>query len=645
MYSVSVPISMDNIDRLDSKRLLESLKALDAKRVMLGLGVYQMQPQRRADLMERLRTWCDFFHQHGFEVCAWNWSFWIDPPHQYTPIHLLQAAAVVPHEVCPADRDFICFASDYLAQVAECGVDMILFDDDLRFSQLEGGHVGCLCDRHVEMINRRTGEDLSREELVERILAGGKNRYRDAWIDANGQSLESFARAVRASVDAVAPQVRIGFCACFSSWDLDGVGAKRLARLLAGEHTKPFIRLIGAPYWATKEHWGNQLQDVIELERMESSWTKDGDIEIVAEGDCYPRPRLHCPASYLELFDLAMRATGATDGILKYALDYVSGIDYEAGYVDFHKKNRALYGQVEAFFDEKTLYGVRIYEFAQKAADIELDGRTERERCLYMSFFSSAARSLAACSIPTTYEGDGVCGAAFGASARYLTDGMRKNGLIIDAEAALILHRQGIDVGICEEGRAYATAIEHFRSPDEYVSTEGMQIYAHVFSTNIQVCSEARVSERKEGLSHTEVLEENARLVPMSYLYENSNGERYLVLNFNTRYEGKHLSTSAMRHYARSRQYADAIPYLSRGKHLPAFCFGNPNLYTVVKKERGGMTVGLWNCFADPILTPRITLDGAYREIRTLNCEGHLDKNTVTLSEIPAYGFAAFAVN
>ena len=39
MYSVSVPISMDNIDRMDAQKLLDALRALDAKRVMLALGV------------------------------------------------------------------------------------------------------------------------------------------------------------------------------------------------------------------------------------------------------------------------------------------------------------------------------------------------------------------------------------------------------------------------------------------------------------------------------------------------------------------------------------------------------------------------------------------------------------------------------
>ena len=63
----------------------------------------------------------------------------------------------------------------------------------------------------------------------------------------------------------------------------------------------------------------------------------------MAEGDVYPRPRINCPASYLEGFDTAIRASGCTDGILKYGLDYTANADYETGYARFHERNTPLY--------------------------------------------------------------------------------------------------------------------------------------------------------------------------------------------------------------------------------------------------------------------------------------------------------------
>lgn len=80
----------------------------------------------------------------------------------------------------------------------------------------------------------------------------------------------------------------VGACACLTSWDIDGTDAAELLGILAGK-TRPFARLIGAPYWAAKGEWGSKLQDVIELEKMESSWTESENIELFAEGGFLPK--------------------------------------------------------------------------------------------------------------------------------------------------------------------------------------------------------------------------------------------------------------------------------------------------------------------------------------------------------------------
>ena len=56
------------------------------------------------------------------------------------------------------------------------------------------------------------------------------------------------------------------------------------------------------------------------------------------------------------------------------------------------------------------------------------------------------------------------------------------------------------------------------------------------------------------------------------------------------------------------------------------------------------MAVGLWNCFADDIKKPVVTLDKEYKEIKFINCEGELSGNKVTLSYMKPYSFAAFEV-
>ena len=318
--------------------------------------------------MKEFEENCKYFKNQGFEVGAWFWTFMLENNTQFRNMRSIQGTEIK-NFMCPTDENFVKFATDYISDIAKCGVSLIMFDDDFRYGHLAESPA-CLCDRHIEMINEITGENSTREELKEYILSGKKNKFRDAYLKANGDAFRSLAASVRAAVDKVNPEVRVGACACITSWDVDGTDAYELAKILAG-NTQPFVRLIGAPYWARRQSWGNALQDVIEVERLECTWTRHDDIEIFSEGDVFPRPRYYCPASYLEGFDTALRASGCTDGILKYGLDYTSIADYEKGYAAFHERNRELYKAIDESFGNKNHCGVRVYESMKKFADMD----------------------------------------------------------------------------------------------------------------------------------------------------------------------------------------------------------------------------------------------------------------------------------
>jgi hypothetical protein len=408
-----------------------------------------------------------------------------------------------------------------------------------------------------------------------------------------------------------------------TSWDIDGTDARELATILAGE-TKPLLRLIGAPYWAVNKSWGNSLQDTIELERMESAWTKTEGIEIMAEGDVYPRPRTLCPASYLEGFDTAIRAAGCTDGILKYGIDYVSNADYERGYAKFHELNRETYEAIDEIFGGKTSCGVRVYESMKKVGDMVMPTKVNREVNIQNLFFSAAARTLAFNTVPTTYEGHGVCGIAFDENARNLPKEALSRGLILDIAAAEILTERGIDVGLESIGEATGGFCERFADNCNRILTNGATVY------NIKLKAGADV------LSDIDTAFGN---IPMSYRYENKCGNRFLVLNVNTRSGADNV----LKHYERSRQYAEIIPWLG-GRKLPAYVYGNPALYLQCKEGEGALSVGLWNFFEDTILAPTVRLDKEYSSITYINCDGYLEGDSVHLTDISPFGFAGFEV-
>lgn len=635
MYKISVPIMNSNLKENGREQVLEQLRRFDAERVFLALGFYEFDESKHDEIFVDFKDNCEFFKKNGFEVGAWMWAFETgDIETEYTNMRLISGQEQI-SRICPLDKEFTRFSQSYLQKIAECGVDIIMFDDDFGFTFVKETP-GCLCDLHIKKINEITGENNDRETLEKYILSGGKNKYRDAWIKTNGDAMREFSKSVRCAVDEINPNIRIGACACMNSWDIDGTTPDELARILAG-NTKPFYRLIGAPYWAVRSSFGCYLQDVIELERMESSWTRKSDVEILAEGDAFPRPRYNCPASYIEGFDTAIRASACTDGILKYGIDYTSKPDYEQGYAVFHERNREIYKGIDEMFLGKEHTGIRVYESMNKIAKLHAVTAINKTVNFEDMFHSKAARTLAHNSIPSTYEGEGICGIVFDENARTLPLQALKNGLIIDIQAAEILAERGIDVGVKKFGEECFGDTEHIIDTDNKITH-----YFEVAPTyNNEFC---------EGIKVLSTIKTDKGDIPVSYLYENADGNRFLVFNFNSRPngEGRRKNTyfgpqSVFRCYERSRQIAQSVEWLS-GKKLPAYLYGHPEMYIQCKQKDSGLAVGLWNFFADVAINPVVKLSDNYSNIKFLNCSGKLEGDKVTLTDIQPFSFAFFEV-
>lgn len=614
MYKISVPVTNKNVIRCTPEKVHGEIKKFDPDRIFISIDRYLQDENEKKSVLEGLRENCLFFKSKGYEVGAWIWAFMLNN-NPYSCITSLKGTKF-PENCCPADEDFLNFAVSFIEDVAKTGVDIIMFDDDLRYGFL-GDAPGCTCKHHMKMISDIVGEDVSPEKLREYVYNGGSNKYRDAYLKANGDAFRNFAKRMRETVDKVNPDIRMGACSCMTSWDIDGVSAGELAKIFAGR-TKPFVRLIGAPYWAAVRGWGNSLQDVIELSRMECSWTDDGNIEIFSEGDVYPRPRTNCPAAYLEGFDTALRAAGCTDGILKYGMDYVSDADYETGYSAYHIRNRELYKQIEAVFGNKTSAGVRVYEYPEK---LRYANFSEEENIENL-FFSYASRTLAYNTVPTVWEGEGITGAVFGENARHIPLSALKNGLIIDIFAAKILSERGIDTGTEIFGdKINSGAYEIFTHNNNRISAMNVSLFDITLQSNAEILS----FTEKEG-----------REIPISYYYENENGQKFLVFNACYTIDNPNI----FRHYERSRQLSQGVKKLS-GKELPAAVSGHPALYMQCKENENSLAVGLWNFYADIAFSPEITLSEKYTEIKFVNCEGTLSDKKLTLSDIPAFGFCA----
>ncbi|MBO5898628.1 MAG: hypothetical protein J6R04_06425 [Clostridia bacterium] len=632
MKTLTIPISARNLERQDPKETLELLRRVHADRVFLTIGNYRYDAASRADNFDVLRRMVKVVKEAGIAVGAWLHSFDFHDVGN-APFTKMAGAdgKTSPARFCPMDDDFLDFVDDYIAELAASGIDTILFDDDYRYGHLGRLRAPCLCKHHVKDICRRLGEELDAETIGNYVLSASPNRYRDAWLASKGEGLDRFARRVRSAVDRINPTVRVGVCACMTTWDGDGSNTIRIAKYLAG-NTRPLIRLIGAPYWAVRENDGNRLIDVIELSRMQAQWCRGEDIEVLAEGDTWPRPRYTTPSSYLELFHAALIADGGIEGIHKYMVPYDGHASVEQGYIEAHMENASFRASLEQIFADKNEAGICIFEHMEKIKDACLRRADGQEINWERALYSSASRFISQYSIPTRFGTDARCLAVFGENARHIPS-PDTHDYLLDGYAAKILFDQGMDVGIeAWMGELADGLTADTQTPDLYHPTSDtyFRIFYPITLQKATIKPNCRVI--------LWYVMGNKKL-PAAYLYDNDAGQKFLVFLFDSRF----VTRDASRNYMFQRALVEGIRAIDPDA-LPVICEGNPDLYLIAKQKENKLTLGLFNCCADRVMQRKIKLSAPIQSVRFIGCNGTFDGNTVEIDRLGAFDMAALEV-
>lgn len=519
---------------------------------------------------------------------------------------------------CPTDPRFCAKTANALANIAKAHPDFILLDDDLRISG-HGPAFCCACPSHLAMMSAHIGEEVTQELLREHAFTGKRNKYRDAWLYAQGESYRAFAEALRLAVDEVDPAVTVSFCAAHSIWDVDGVDVLGVSRLLAGKNT-PLLRLHGAPYWTPYAGGKLPFALVLSIARMFASFLEGSGIETMAEGDVYPRPRCNTPASYLELFDAAMRADGRHGGILKYMLDYTAGPRFETGYLARHRKNAPLYEEIAKIFPRGANLGVRIHIHPHTFGDADFSLTAPRGN----TPLPVAGALIGGAGIPTVYSGDGFCAAAFGESVRSLPADAFDRGMILDAVSALILQEKGVDVGILSHAGFENKKYTYLSTGREGELTPILFGDARHFVAHISPDAKTVMTAYADGKEE-----------PFAYTYENADGKRFFVYlsDYGTYTEGTGLFYSSVHNLVLTAM----LPWLSR-RPLPIAGEAHPGLYLLADEDAQGMSLLFVNCFADEMLTPVFTLGEAYRDVRVMGASAHVEADRLVFdTDIPPY--------
>ncbi|MBQ8882889.1 MAG: hypothetical protein IJY70_05845 [Clostridia bacterium] len=658
-YNTIIPAKIP-LDELESwgEKYVEIAKKTNSELFIITRNIFG-DKARFIKEMDELQKKVQFFNERGISVGAWlcpttgheGMGLIIgEEGKKFTRRQVADYSAGEPRLIkqafCPLDDGFKADFAWKMGLLCQTGATKSLFEDDFRLSGPPITKIACCCDLHMKAFSQRLNRKVDIKELPDLIYNNEDLSYRKEWMDLKKETMLSFVKALRDEVDKFNPEFRIGISASRLNYDIDGATIQEIARVAAGD-TKPFVRLTGAPYWAREN---NTLSAVIESNRMQFGWFSGSDIEIVAEGDPYPRPRSRISAAYLEVYDQILRANGDSDGILKYVTAQCEGPFYEDGYIDFHIRNTELYRAIDKLFDGKKAVGLKPYVKQQKLANAKFDDLEPFEEfgAYYRldSVVPPESYLVTSCSVPTSYDDCDYAGVAFGENARYLTKDQLDQGIITDLKGAKILTERGIDVGLVGYTRVHSNPSEEYFPADDISVMVGkpspfpVRFYKTELRNGAKVISNfcygdnvLEFGEYEASFDENEPKED----FPACYLYENKDGQRFCVytfvaLNVQNRDIYNGFNGDFFVNYCRQNQILSSAEWVAK-KKLPAKSTHNPYLYILCADDKDSRVIGLWNLWEDEIFSPQIELDEPAKEIIYHFTDGYTDGCMVKLTK------------
>ena len=634
---LTVPVAIQSRDELP--QYADFLHRVGAERVFLCWLPHWIDDDAMREETEKNRFYLEYLKNEGFEVGLWIHAFGFGVPitpeqericRDFIKIRDLRGR-VAGEAFCPTSEAFCAYMERLVSLAATLPISLLMLDDDFCQSVRPG--IGCACENHLGELRRLSGDPtLHLEDLNEKLFYDADKTLRRIWFDLQGKTLADFARLVRRAADRHNPDLRIGFCAGYTSWDFEGIPATDLTRILAGKN-KPFLRTTGAPYWvSTNRHNLNlHLQDIVEMTRMQREWAEGSGVEIFDENDNYPRVSTFVPASYQEGFDAAMAVDGGLQPF-KYLFSYVGGILYEQSYVNAHLRNAQRVNRLWQAAEGKQDVGIRVREYRDKARDYDYRPEDEvtfgagKGQMCGISFPRNhciASRNA----IPTVY-GKAECEIIFGENAKYIPTDELPKGAILDIRAAEILSERGVDVGLA--------------SSVEYLSASSFERWKDI---DVYLWKPNRFgrAEMKEGVEVLSTIGKDPE-IPVSYRYENGQGKRFLVFGFDA--SSLDYSSNLFSHYARRQQIAESLDWL--GADVPFRMEGDyPNLYALCKRGKdNSLLIALFNFAQTPFYDVKLRIvDGLSG--KTVLSEGSPVKregDALVLASLPAFEYASLEI-
>ena len=604
---ISISVKNELSDEKGREQFIRMIKKSGAGRVFLLPGRAFSDRSLMEKKCSKIKESIGFYRNYGLEAGIWIGGFGhggvLSDRNRvltsgWTRIADLVSGETSDDSFCPLDDRFRRSYMEFLNLLAGTGPDLIMIDDDFRICMHAPAGIACACDRHIDQFNIRAkaaglaNDYLTREDLAAELFTGRPTPLRKVWMDLMGDTLRNFAVEAREAVDRADPSIRLGLCACMSTWDTDGTDAIELSRILAGR-TRPFLRLIGAPYWNDYNTDGQGA--VISFERMQAAWCRENapEIELMSEGDVCPRFRYRTPSLFLESFSEILTADGLPD-ILKYMFSYDTYPEYETGYCRHHILAASEKNEIADAFRGTRSAGVFVFEHMHTALDRDYTGFIPWD--VSTRLLPPSAKFSNVLGIPVSFERTEFTKVALisGENAKYAADAICRMPLILDFEAARILTERGYDVGLRDFERIPAPEKEIFEKNLAFDPGEKARYYS------VTPAESAEITSTFDGK------------YPSAYRYVRSDGEYAIVYAFDFELSDLDFSDLYLS-YSRQSQLFDWVP------EIPVRIRKEHGAYVLCRENEDILCVGIWNLGRDVLIPEEICLADSFLSLENIS--------------------------
>lgn len=299
-------------------------------------------------------------------------------------------------------REYICSAARTIAMTEP---DHIMLDDDLRLIGRSGG--GCACPLHMARFNKLAGVSFTREKLKVALFEDTEeaDRYREAFVRSQKESVIGVALAIRSGIDSVNPNIPGSFCCVGYNAEF---GAE-LAKIMAGRNNPVTVRINNGNYAAAGARGidCSFFAAATQIDKLRGC----SDV-ILAETDTCPQNRYSTSAAMLHAHYTGTILEGASGA--KHWITRLVEYEPESGraYREILKKNARFYDALIGIAPDIDWHGAKIATLNKpswkKREYYDGWGRCVLSRLGLPMFFSSENKGVLCISGKVNLENDEI---------------------------------------------------------------------------------------------------------------------------------------------------------------------------------------------------------------------------------------------